>query len=145
MADELEGLELDWLGGSCPVEAEGTYRGRRLHFRARGSSWSLDLTDPASGEVWCHEEEYGAGPFDAGYMPLEDARASIRKAVAMFRDGIEPSVLEPLTTEAWLRDMREQTPEAFAQWLQQWGHSRVPGRDVTYAELAAELPPSPTP
>jgi hypothetical protein len=86
-------IEIDWLGGNCPVQAEGTINGKRFYFRARGDCWSLEVSPGADGdylswpvtpEPWLYEEDYGDGPFDAGWMPQEEAVQMIAKAAALY-------------------------------------------------------------
>lgn len=86
MTEASEGLVIDWLGGNCPVQAEGTIDGQKFYFRARGSKWSFSV----GGELiwspdWRYEEPYGDGPYAAGWMSEEAARAFIDKAVGIYR------------------------------------------------------------
>jgi hypothetical protein len=82
-----------YLGGNYPVQAEGTVDGHAFYFRARGQSWEFHVA-PSDGlifsdsEVFYMDEPYGDGPFDAGWMPEEEARAFIFKGVAAFRQAI---------------------------------------------------------
>jgi hypothetical protein len=80
-------MEIRWIGGNCPVQAEGTIDGKEFYFRARGDSWSMDIggDDPVAGGEWSYEEDYGKGPYDAGWMTIEEARGFIAKAVAIYR------------------------------------------------------------
>ncbi|MBY5551067.1 hypothetical protein HFO61_30450 [Rhizobium leguminosarum] len=89
---ERNGYVLDWIGGSVPVQAEGTIDGRAFYFRARGSQWSLDIGVDANTAfdanpipLWWHVEPWGEWP-DAGYMPEDVALAMIDKAVALYRE-----------------------------------------------------------
>ena len=79
----LPDLVFEDLGGECPVQGEGTYRGKDFYFRARHESWSLriDLCPEyyplrAAFETW---GDYGEEEFDASFMPIEDAVAFIRQ------------------------------------------------------------------
>lgn len=87
---ETVNIVIDQLGGCCPVQAEGTVNGSPFYFRARGMGWTFSVgEDPV--EVCCgysegfhYEEEYGDGPYAAGWMSEDEARAFIAKAAAMF-------------------------------------------------------------
>jgi hypothetical protein len=87
-----DNLIINWLHGFCPVQAEGTVDGLEFYFRARGRHWRIGIggdcvVDPA----WGYGEAYGTGPFDAGWMPEEEAKAFIERSVALFRTH-HPSV-----------------------------------------------------
>jgi len=83
------------FGGNCPVQAEGELDGAFWYFRARGDGWSITVhTDPEQRYYYCdspplyaYEEEYGAGPFDAGWMPREEAAAFIVRELSKWRDS----------------------------------------------------------
>lgn len=81
-------IDIDSIGGNCPVQAEGTINGWPFYFRARGEHWSLSVAEPgfeACGEeVWDYEEEYGDGPYAAGWMEVDEAHGFIAKAAALF-------------------------------------------------------------
>ena len=71
-----------WLGGNCPVQAEGLVNNRPWYFRARGDSWSMTVgavgvEHALDDEEWRYEQDYGDGPFDAGWMPEDEARGFI--------------------------------------------------------------------
>lgn len=38
-----DGLAVDWVGGSCPTQSEGTVWGERYYFRARHGEWYLNI------------------------------------------------------------------------------------------------------
>ena len=84
----VDGLVIEWIGGNCPVQAEGTIDGQEFYFRARGSRWSLAIggVDVIASPDWFYEEPYGLGPFDAGWMTEEEALAFIDKAVGLYRE-----------------------------------------------------------
>ncbi|CAH1688718.1 conserved hypothetical protein [Hyphomicrobiales bacterium] len=89
----VDGVEITWIGGNCPVQSEGTVDGLPYYFRARGMHWALEIEE-APGSTWRHEEPYGTGPFDAGWMPEDEALSFIEKAVGLFRSrgsGAAPS------------------------------------------------------
>lgn len=88
------GVLIDWLGGNCPVQAEGSIDGRRFYFRARGEHWSIAVHPTATDEYehwprdaaeWRHEEEWGDGPYAAGWMPEDVAREMIAKGAGLYR------------------------------------------------------------
>lgn len=80
-----KGLKIDWLGGNCPVQAEGTVCGKPFYFRARWEHWSFRVgTDPIGNPEWLREGEWGDGPFAAGWMPEDEARKIIERCAAMF-------------------------------------------------------------
>ena len=94
----IEQIDIEWLGGNCPVQAEGTIDGKRFYFRARGEHWSLTIHPTASGEylkwdddqqAWEHEEEWGDGPFDAGWMPEEVAKRMIETGAMHYRASLK--------------------------------------------------------
>lgn len=83
-----EDVKIDWIGGNCPVQAEGTICGKPFYFRARGEAWSIGI----GGEVvmepeWYHDEDYGEEAFAAGWMTTDEARAFIDKAAALYRQS----------------------------------------------------------
>ena len=97
---ELEQLDvvLDWIGGNCPVQAEGRLGAHPLYFRARGASWSLEIGPKElwqTGRAWTIERDYEGGPFDAGYMPENEALAFIVKGIRAFLAGA-PSTMVPI-------------------------------------------------
>ncbi|AQQ02408.1 hypothetical protein B0E33_01385 [Roseibium algicola] len=93
---------IDYLGGNCPVQAEGKIDGEPFYFRARGNSWSLSIgseendnssvgiygKDVVGNPSWYYEEEYGTGPYDAGWMNMDVARQMIEKAAKLWREII---------------------------------------------------------
>ena len=99
---------VEWIGGNCPVQAEGTCTGgRRFYFRGRHDSLQMTVSlKPAEGDyldwgtndedAWYYEQDYAAVPY-AGWIGHDTARAfiewSIRKFVAdvLMMDNEEPS------------------------------------------------------
>ena len=74
-------IQIDLLGGNCPVQAEGTFNGIEFYFRARGEGWSIGVggeTDLAPD--WYFEQPYGTKKFAAGWMSVAEARAFIEVA-----------------------------------------------------------------
>jgi hypothetical protein len=84
---ERNGYVLAWIGGSCPIQAEGLIDGHPLYFRARGSQWSLTIgiDDGREPPLFGYLEEWGKWP-DAGYMAEEVALEMIDKAVGIYRE-----------------------------------------------------------
>lgn len=81
----MEGLDCKWIGGKCPVQAEGTIGGKEFYFRARGDSWRLNIGgDVVMNPEWAYGEDYGDGPYDAGWMTEEEALAFIEKAASLY-------------------------------------------------------------
>lgn len=87
-------LIVDWIGGNCPVQAEGTIDGKRFYFRARGEHWSMEVhptstddyvTWPRDDAEWMHEEEWGDEQYAAGWMPEDVALEMINKAAGLYR------------------------------------------------------------
>jgi hypothetical protein len=76
---------ITWLGGNCPVQAEGTVDGKPFYFRARGEHWSMGIGgEPVGAPEWEYEEAYGEWPA-AGWMSTDEARAFIAQAVELYR------------------------------------------------------------
>lgn len=77
--------EIAWIGGNCPVQAEGTIDGKPFYFRARGEHWTVGIgADPVGVPDWHYGEDYGDEPFAAGWMSEGEARAFIEKAVQRY-------------------------------------------------------------
>jgi hypothetical protein len=92
MRDAVPDLVIDWIGGNCPVQGEGTICGKEFYFRARGEGWSFGVGgDVVLDPEWSREGTWGDGPFDAGWMSEDDARQIIERCAAEFiaeqRDG----------------------------------------------------------
>lgn len=102
-----QAIEIDALGGNCPVQAQGKIDGEPFYFRARGQAWSLSIgsndrmrgsmgvhgRDVIGNPKWYHREEWGEDEFSAGWMPYETAREMIEKGAALFREtpgGLTP-------------------------------------------------------
>lgn len=82
---------IDKIGGYCPVQAEGFVGSKPFYFRARGNRWSMSIggEDVIGEPDWYYEEPYGSGPYDAGWMSEQEARAFIAKAVGRYLDEQE--------------------------------------------------------
>lgn len=83
-------IRIDLIGGNCPVQAEGLIDGAPFYFRARGSRWSLSVggANVIGDPEFYHEEAYGDGPYDAGWMGQEEARAFIEKGAGLYRASL---------------------------------------------------------
>jgi hypothetical protein len=94
---ENDGIVVNWLSGSCPVQGDGWIDGHAFYFRARGDQWSIEVTDhivPETSGIWKFQtpppatwgygEDYGDFP-DAGYMPFIEALGFIEQSAASFR------------------------------------------------------------
>ena len=86
-------IVIDFIGGNCPVQAQGTIDGKRFYFRSRGEHWSVEISPGASGlymtwpdddPAWVYEEEWGGGEFAAGWMPEDAAVSMIGKAAKLY-------------------------------------------------------------
>lgn len=83
-----DGVEIDDIGGMCPVQAEGRVDGKAFYFRARGEKWSLSIAeaDPIGHPEWIHQAIYGDGDaFAAGWMSEEEALDFLHGAIALYR------------------------------------------------------------
>ncbi len=78
-----DGLVIDWCGGACPTQAEGTIDGHPFYFRARHGVWSLLVAATTYGDAcaisWERPDliaytEEGADP-SYGYMGDADVLA----------------------------------------------------------------------
>lgn len=86
-------LQIDMIGGNCPVQAEGTVNGVPFYFRARGQRWTFSAgQDPVAictgrSGGFHYEEPYGAEKYDAGWMSEEEADGFIRAAAQRFHEA----------------------------------------------------------
>lgn len=89
-------LKIAWLGGNCPVQAEGTVGGKPFYFRARGEHWSMGIggdpvghpSDPEDERPeWHRQRAWGDGPFAAGWMEEDEARRLIEECAADYLAG----------------------------------------------------------
>jgi len=76
-------LKIDWIGGNCPVQAEGWVGDKQLYFRARWDGWRVEIG--GWDDLWVYSEEYGTG-MEAGWIELDEAMSFIHKAVDIYRD-----------------------------------------------------------
>jgi len=95
MTDRIDtktpGLTIDFIGGNCPVQAEGTINGSEFYFRARGQHWTMGIggSDVILKPAWYRERPYGDGPFDAGWMTEQEALNFIEDSAADYTSGKE--------------------------------------------------------
>lgn len=82
-------LKIDFLGGNCPVQSQGTINGDPYYFRARGEHWSVGIGggDPVSEPEWYKERPWGGGPYEAGWMPEDIARQIIQECADEYMCG----------------------------------------------------------
>lgn len=80
----VEGVVIRWLGGNCPVQAEGTFDGAPFYFRARGTSVTCEAGDVAN--EWCWDGPVYEWP-DAGWISEETALAFIATAYEEWKRG----------------------------------------------------------
>ena len=69
-------LVIDWLEGYCPVQAEGTYNGLPLYFKARWQTIYLEIGS------WSHKEFYKDN--SAGFITNEEALEFIHKFIGIY-------------------------------------------------------------
>ena len=121
----MGGLDIEWLGGNCPVQAEGAFDGQAFYFRARGSSVTCDVGD------WTWEGPEYEWP-DAGWISEDVARAYIGTAYDAWarRDGQAAKmraeyrrrnglVAEMMQALRWAGTLEQEVGEA-AQPAQDW-------------------------
>lgn len=74
-------LQIEHIGGYCPVQAEGSVNGMQFYFRARHKQWQFSVgDDPVGAMLGCSEGFVRRGPYEkAGYMPEQDALDIIRR------------------------------------------------------------------
>lgn len=76
----------DYLGGNCPVQAEGTVDGVPFTFRSRGERWSFGVgRDPLGPHAWSYGEPYGT-KYEAGWISQRQALDFIALSVARYRN-----------------------------------------------------------
>ena len=81
-------IVVDQIGGNCPVQAEGTVDTVPFYFRARRQAWTMGIgLDPVGEPSWHWSEPYGVGPYDAGWMPEDEARGFIQAAAERWASG----------------------------------------------------------
>lgn len=76
-------INIDWIAGNCPVQAEGKINGKPFYFRARGNRWSISIGSWTAPE-WEHSEPYGDYPYAAGWMDIDVAAELIEDAAGLY-------------------------------------------------------------
>lgn len=81
---------LNWIGGFCPVQAEGTYQGKHFYFRSRGNRWAfyIGTGEPFVNPEWQYSEDYGDEPFVAGWITDAEALGFIEKSLRLYEQAI---------------------------------------------------------
>lgn len=89
---ESLGITIDYIGGNCPVQAEGAFDNRRFYFRARHDEWRVHVWEderrykdiPWDEKTWETGADYGEWP-DAGWMPQHEAVGFICDSIETYR------------------------------------------------------------
>lgn len=80
-------IDIEFIGGNCPVQAEGTIDGAPFYFRARGNGWRIGIGgDTVADPDWSTFGEWD----NAGWMLEGEALELIEKAAALWRDMGRP-------------------------------------------------------
>jgi hypothetical protein len=91
----MSALHIEWIGGNCPVQAEGAIGDEAFYFRARGENWSIGVGgDPVGSPRWYLERHYGDWP-SAGWMSEDEARAFIQAAAGLLGSGDPGDAIGP--------------------------------------------------
>lgn len=61
-------LTIDYLGGQCPLQAEGTWDGTPFYFRVRHGRWQLGLGEDPVGETLKPQGRCLKGELPAEYL-----------------------------------------------------------------------------
>lgn len=77
-------VDISWIAGNCPVQAEGKINGKFFYFRARGNRWSISIGETRFGTSWEHSEPYGETPYAAGWMDIDVATELIEDAAGLY-------------------------------------------------------------
>lgn len=79
-------VQIDCLGGNCPVQADGTFNGYPFYFSARRDKVSIRVAkiggDPLETSIFDYVEPYPSN--DAGWMGRGEATEFIYKAGILF-------------------------------------------------------------
>ena len=87
MSKPLIDYYITYGGGNCPVQIEGKIRDHTFYFRARGSSWTVEVFKPENitETKWAYSEPYG-GQFEAGWISLLQAHVFLEKALIFWEN-----------------------------------------------------------
>lgn len=83
-------INVDSIGGNCPVQAQGTVDGVSFYFRSRGEGWSFSVgADPLSvlmgqEEGFNYWEDYPGGAYAAGWIEEEEALSFIETGARLY-------------------------------------------------------------
>lgn len=87
-------LYIEYIGGNCPVQSEGTYYGRAFYFRARGETMQMHIATNdtftkalADDAAWYFEEDFGDGKFQAGWAEAHECLAFMARAFAAWNEA----------------------------------------------------------
>lgn len=85
-------IHIDYIGGNCPVQAEGFIGDKAFYFRARWDKWTFGVgTDPILYPEWIASSPYGETPGAAGWMPQHVALEIIAECISSYcRDQTQP-------------------------------------------------------
>lgn len=88
-------IKIDYIGGVCPIQAEGTINGEQFYFRSRHQHWSLCIgKNPILGphsklNKYYKKEKWGEGLHSAGFMNIKDAKIIIKNTINDYLKSIE--------------------------------------------------------
>ena len=78
-------IEIDYIGGNCPVQSEGRIGGVEFYFRARHKGWSMGIG--GSDNVLNPEFFYSGDHENAGWMPKYVALQLIADCIRRYVEG----------------------------------------------------------
>lgn len=82
-------MKIDYIGGHCPIEAEGTIGKKRFLFTARWFKWKFVVGVDVHKPDWQHIEEWPDINRTAGEITVTEAEALIRRAARLYvEDGL---------------------------------------------------------
>lgn len=98
----MDYLTIERTCGAAPVQYKGTIERDgvtwHFYFRSRYEHWAMAIAETFDAAVqahvaitptaaWYHEEAWGTEPYEASYMPYEEAEAFIAKCISLFMQG----------------------------------------------------------
>jgi hypothetical protein len=121
------GIAVEWLGGNCPVQAEGTFDGTPFYFRARGTEVRCDVGD------WHWDGPEYEWP-DAGWISQDLAHAFIHEAYeAWQRRGRSDSAYEIHRRRRNDQGARAMSAIVWSNWLKEHDHNVAAEALMKYA------------